>query len=71
MDYEREDGIATVRGRFAVECAGKPPVTVMEAAAGLDVRAPRTEDDLRTLKAVCQTWGIRVNIDTEPCWTTL
>lgn len=64
MDYEQIDRLATIRASYALSVKGEH-VTLLEAAAGLDVCAPRSEDELRALLAVCTTWDVALNIDDE------
>jgi len=64
MDYERFDKIATIRARAAIE-SKEQSWDLMRACREAQLDYPYTDDDLRSVVRVLDSWGIRWNCDKE------
>lgn len=67
MDYETIDKAATLRAKAAIESKDSP-FDIIGLCQAIQQPYPYTDDDIRSLAAICRTWDIHVNVETETWW---
>jgi hypothetical protein len=66
MDYEAIDKAASFYCKVAQD--SKPTWSVEDVCIALRHPMPATDNDLKGLIRLCDTWSIRCNIDQDPVW---
>ena len=66
MDYEAMDKAASFYCQVARD--SKPNWSIEDVCIALHCSMPITDEDMKGLVRLCDTWSIRCNLDQEPVW---